>query len=123
MNGLVRTMTWDRDLQVYLDSMREADEPCATFAAGAVHAVTGTDLLPAFRGRMSWARDHLEAAVTEALGDPVPASFARMGDVIMCDGNLGVCYGEVSFFMALHEGQFGTAALPTLSCSAAWRVG
>lgn len=117
-----RNTDWDKALQVYLDSKREAEEPCAYFAAGAVEAMTGTDLLASFRGRMSWAKDNLVAACDEVL-DQRPVAFARAGDLIMQDGNLGVCNGDVSLFMALHEGQTGTAAVPTLECDRAWTVG
>ncbi len=115
-------MTWDRDLQDYLDSKREADEPCAYFASGAVKAMTGTNLLTKFKGRMPWARDHLEDAADEVL-EPRPVSFARSGDLVMLGGNLGVCNGAISLFMALHEGQAGIAAVETLSCDKAWTVG
>ena len=117
-----RNSDWDAALNAYLDEKREADEPCAYFASGAVKAMTGADLLAKFRGRMSWARDNLEQAVDEVL-DPRPVAFARSGDVVMKDGNVGICNGELSFFMALHEGQAGTATVPTLECDKAWTVG
>lgn len=117
-----RNTDWDKALQEYLDSKRLADEPCAHFAAGAVEAMTGEKLLAKFRGRMAWARDHLEEAVSEVL-EPRGVAFARNGDLVMTEGNLGVCHGADSFFMALHEGQHGTAVVPTLECEKAWTVG
>jgi len=122
MADLIRSMTWDRDLQVYLDGQRDTDEPCATFASGAVIAMTGVDLTRKFRGRMAWVRDHLEEAVNEVL-EPRPVPFARSGDVVMIGGNLGICYGDVSVFVALHEGQSGTTVVPTLTCDKAWTLG
>lgn len=119
---LSRTTTWDADLQSYLDAKRGADEPCGVFAAGAVEATTGTDLLRKFQRRMKWAREHLVEAVDEVL-DQRPVAFARTGDLVMVNGNLGVCNGEVSLFMALHEGLTGAAAVPTLTCEKAWTVG
>jgi hypothetical protein len=117
-----RNTDWDAALNAYLDEKREADEPCAYFATGAVQAMTGVDLLAKFRGRMSWAREHLSEAADEVL-EPRPVSFARAGDLVMKDGNLGVCHGEVSYFMALYEGQTGTALIDTLTCDKAWTVG
>lgn len=117
-----RTSSWDADLQAYLDEKRDADMACAYFADGAVEAVTGNSLLPNFRGRMTWAKDHLEEAVGEVL-EARPVSFARSGDLVMKNCNLGVCYGEFSFFMALYEGQTGTATVETLTCDKAWTVG
>lgn len=117
-----RTTTWDRDLQQFLDRMRDADMPCADFAAEAVAAVTGMDLRVKFRGRLSWVRDNLAEAVSEVL-EPRPVAMARAGDVVMIDGNLGVCNAEVSLFMGASEGRTGTTAVPTLSCDKAWTVG
>lgn len=117
-----RITGWDAALNDYLDEKRNADMPCAHFVCGAVQVMTGVDLLAKFRGRMVWARDNLEQAVDEVL-EPRPIAFARAGDVVMQDGNVGICNGEVSFFMALHEGQTGTATVPTLECDKAWTVG
>lgn len=119
---LVRLTDWDKALQEYLDAKRSADEACAYFAAGAVEVQTGVDLLPKFRGRMTWARDHLEEAVTEVL-EPRPVWFARNGDLVMKDGNLGVCHGALSFFMAMDEAATGTSTVPTQQCQKAWTVG
>ena len=118
----VRSVSWDADLQEYLESKRDADEPCAYFASGAVQAMTGTDLVASFRGRLTWARENLVAALDEVL-ERRGVSFARNGDLIMKDGNLGVCHGIGSMFMAMHEGQTGLTVVPTLDCDKAWTVG
>lgn len=119
---LEKQMGWDKALQEYLDAKRNADEPCAHFAAGAVEAQTGVKLLAKFRGRMAWARDHLVEALDEVL-EQRPVSFARNGDVVMKGGNVGVCHGADSFFMGMDEGKTGTTTVPTLQCDKAWTVG
>jgi hypothetical protein len=121
-SALARKVSWDSDLQAYLDAQRHEDRACAYFTDGAVEAVTGTSLLPKFRGRMTWAREHLAEAVSEVL-DERPVAFARNGDLVMKDGCLGVCHGRAAFFMGLHEGQAGTTIVPTLQCDKAWTVG
>lgn len=122
MTTLERRVSWDADLQSYVDGKRDADMPCGVFAAGAVEAMTGTDLLRQFKGRMTWAKNNLVEAVDSVL-ERRGVAFARTGDLVMADGNVGVCMGDVAAFMALYEGQTGTALVSTLNCDKAWTVG
>lgn len=57
----------------------------------------------------------LEQAVTHFLGEPVPARRARRGDVVLVDGALGICRGEVAEC-------FG-ATVPMRRAAKAWRTG
>ncbi len=105
----------------------EAD--CARFVAEAVQAQTGADFYAPFRGRYKTAAasvkalrtigaGDLAATITAALGDPMHPAFAGRGDVVMMDGNAGICAGIWSWFV----GEAGLEKRATAACQTAWKV-
>ena len=103
---------------------------CAVFAADAVEAITGEVLRPDLRGL-----DTRQTAValrdgggvrgiaSSALGAPIPAVVARIGDMVVVMVNdresLAICNGGT----AIAAGPDGLVAVPMSFALAAWRVG
>ncbi len=101
---------------------------CAIFAGDCVLAVTGVDPVADLRGKITGVRDWaywlrqeggLEAAATRRLGDPIDPSQAIMGDILMCDGALGVHIGQGGAFLR----DVGLGLVPVSDCQRAWGVG
>lgn len=107
-------------------------QDCALFAADAVCALTGADPAEPFRGRyddaLSAARvlselGGLYQAMTDLMGDPLPALQARRGDLVLwvqteSGETLGVCCGRQ--FAAPGPDGLVFVALDAALC--AWRV-
>lgn len=105
---------------------------CVLWAADAVQALTGADFATAYRGTYSTALEAerlvhelggLSAIVTACLGEPIPAAYARTGDVgmVVTGGRelLAVCNG--AHWLAPAEAGL---AVVDLHCGVqAWRVG
>lgn len=135
-----RLPAWPELLADYIEARRHrpfawGTHDCATFAAGAVVAMTGCRLagvLPAV-----WANEHeatrvlqraggLEQAVAAVLGDPLTgqaARFARRGSVVLVtiDGRptLGVATGQQWW---CGPSQWGLVWRPTHEVRTAWEV-
>lgn len=126
MTALERLPDWRARLAAELDRQRRlpfvwGKQDCALgLAAGAVEAVTGTDLRRGWRGKYSGARSAakaLRAAGWESLAEAVasilpetPVLFARVGDIglIAGEGDLGeaLCVIDASSLIVLTpEGQ------------------
>lgn len=129
----MRLPNWPRLLDEYVDAARL--QPfgwgaldCATFAAGAVWAITGRAVpMPAWGGR----RDAvdvlrrlggLRAATCQRLGDMQPAAVARRGDVLLLQQHgrdlLAVCIGHAW----AAPGRYGLAFGPVQEALGAWRI-
>lgn len=129
----MRLPNWPRLLDEYVDAARL--QPfgwgaldCATFAAGAVRAITGRAVpMPAWCGR----RDAvdvlrrlggLRAATCQRLGDMQPAAVARRGDVLLLQQHgrdlLAVCMGHAW----AAPGRYGLAFGPAHEALGAWRI-
>lgn len=105
---------------------------CCTFAGDVVFAITGADpLQPELRGHRT-EREALRsladmgdivALTTEALGEPVPPSYATTGDVVLVQVKgrdaLAVCNGRG----ALMPGPEGLVVVPITDALLAWKVG
>lgn len=104
---------------------------CALFTFGAVLAQTGTDHIAAYRGKYT---THQEATrlmkeidrvptvrklMTAKLGEPIPAAMAHTGDVVACDNQFGVLYGDRGIFLAETSGY---ERVPRARLEKAWRV-
>jgi hypothetical protein len=110
---MMRYPDWKPRLIAYLETaLRKPFKPgthdCALFAAGAVNAMTGTDLAADWRGRYRTLKgglkrlqkagfaDHI--ALAASVLDDIPTSFAGPGDLAVIntpDGRaLGVVQGE-----------------------------
>jgi hypothetical protein len=118
---LVRRPDWRSRLDQYLAACarRKFDagrHDCALFAAGAVEAVTGTDLAAEYRGRYRTIRggkriaggDHVALAAS-LLPSRESVLHARPGDIAVLGDALGVVCGE--HIAALHPVR-GLASLP-----------
>jgi hypothetical protein len=130
----MRVEGWDAALAAFLDAWAgkpfeygEAD--CARFVAEAVQAQTGADFYAPFRGQYASLAQSVKAlrkigagdlckTITAALGEPVHPAFAGRGDVVMMDGNAGICMGAVSWFV----GEAGLEKRATANCQTAWKV-
>lgn len=131
---MTRLPDWPERLAEYLDGRRDVPfawgkNDCATFAAGAVEAITGEPLdIPHVDSATAYAhfeRDHgpLDAIVDDTLGKRLPSpAFAQRGDVVLVklDGrdSLGVCIGAEAAAPAAD----GMLTVPMSTAAAAWRV-
>lgn len=110
----MRCADWEAALSAYLAEHRNAALEwgvldCGRFAAGAVEAMTGDNLLP--KGTYSTelgAAKVLRKAGFDTLAEymdsvlPVtPLAMARRGDVVMSDGALGICIGAEGLFLPI----------------------
>lgn len=104
---------------------------CALFAADAVCAITGQDPAPpglrAHRTEKQALRalerhGGLHSIATAALGQPVAASQASVGDIVLVKVGkrdaLAVCNGQTAFGPSAH----GLVAVGMETASLAWRV-
>lgn len=105
---------------------------CALFTAGAVKAMTGTDLADAFQGQYRSLKAGFKALSTagyaslsdflEAHFVRVPMSFAQVGDIAFMDVEgqdaLGIVQGEWIYIRSAD----GLANLPLTAASGAFRV-
>lgn len=112
---------WPERLAAVLQSARRqpfewGEHDCAVFAAAAVHAMTGEDLLAPFRGAYSdadSARAALRAAGHHSLyhylchvfGQPVPRAFAGRGDLALDHGEDGPALGIVTGAQVVFVGE------------------
>ena len=104
---------------------------CCTFAADAVRAVTGVDVMGSLRGQYSTAAGArrltselggLNAAVTRLLGTPIAPTGATVGDVLLLAQDarelLAVCNGTA----AIAPGRTGLQTIAAPQVLAAWRI-
>ncbi|MCZ8339624.1 MAG: hypothetical protein O9345_15980 [Burkholderiaceae bacterium] len=129
-----RREDWAEALAGYLDERRDVpfawgENDCASFAAGAVQAMTGESLqipqVESAAAYLHFLRDHgpLDAIVDDTLGERLPSpAFAQRGDVVLLfvdeRATLGVCIGVE----AAAPGQDGMLTVPMPTATAAWRV-
>lgn len=136
-SAFVRFEDWPLRLQAYVEE-RQARPfewgalDCCTFAAGAVKAIAGADLLAPlgldYTNEIGAARvvksygETVADVATNFLGDPIPVTMAQRGDIVYRPGplfgSLGVSFGVRAWFPS--EG--GLIAVLTLDCSQAWAV-
>lgn len=125
---------WPERLADYLEGARGrpfcfGSHDCASFAAGAVQAMTGeAPAIPQVESAAAYLhflRDHgpLDAIVDDTLGERLPSpAFAQRGDVVLLfvdeRATLGVCIGVE----AAAPGPDGMLTVPMSTASAAWRV-
>lgn len=102
---------------------------CALWACAWIAILTGTDHAESFRGTYDSEQGAALAlgergyASLQAIADDklaaCPVPLARRGDIVMHSGQLGVCNGRLSHFLAP---VYGLTTAPTLECERAWRV-
>ena len=102
---------------------------CVHFIAECIKAMTGRDPIPNARGQydtefgagrqiLRFGTD-LAATCDAALGPRIHVNFAQRGDLLMHEGNLGICVDHTGAFVTPE----GLARLPVQQCTGAWRVG
>jgi len=133
---LNREGDWQSRLSEYIGSVRDGGlqfqygkHDCCTFAAGAVEAITGVDPIPEFRGKYQTEIGSLKALKKLGAGNleaTLDAKFpaqgiahAQRGDLVFCEGNLGVVMGRWAWFLS--DDSLERIALQ--DCSRAWKVG
>lgn len=133
-----RAPDWRRKLELYVAEAAVrpfafGEHDCATFAAGAVAAMTGVDPAGRYRGgygslteglqllRAGGVEDHLDLA--DRLFEAIPVARARPGDlaaVATGEGDaLGIVQGEHVYLV----GPGGLRLVPLTEAARAWRVG
>lgn len=133
----MRNDDWEQALADYLAGHREAvfawgSCDCAMFAAGAVEAMTGIDPAAEIRGRyksQAGAGRAISRAGHADLGawvsskfQEVEPVFAHRGDIVMVDGSLGICAGQIAWFVGEEDGAPGLLSRPMQEWERAWRV-
>lgn len=138
MGPLTRLDGWEERLVRYIEHSRAipfrwGEHDCATFAAGAVAAITGTDHFESFRGKYAdeesaasivaeRAEGEYERLITGILGEPKPIGSAGRGDIVLSLRyrlpTLGVCLGEQSAFVT----KKGLTFAQTLDSELAWTI-
>ena len=141
-----RLPDWERRLHDFIAENR--DRPfewgawdCALFATACAAAITGHDAAAAYRGtydsRAGSARALRELGngtllrTVNASFAEKPVSMALRGDLVWCDGSLGVCMGPNALFVGeerLAESagvtmREGLITIPRREWSRAWAVG
>jgi len=131
-----RRLDWQIRFEAFIASRRRVPfvwgaNDCALFAADCVHAITGQD--PAPPGLRSHRTEKqalrtlqrhggLQGIATRALGQPIPASQAGVGDVVLSKSGtrpmLSICNGSTVFAPSAH----GLVSLALDTSSICWRV-
>lgn len=129
----MRAPDWPERLAELVESCRGrpfawGEHDCASFAAAAVHAVSGRVVsLPAHGSEMAAMRaiaahGSLVAAAVAVLGASLAPSLARRGDIVVVSNGgrevLGVCLGTV----AAAPGPDGLAFVPMADATDCWRI-
>lgn len=103
---------------------------CCTFAADCVQAITGSDCAESLRGHTTAKQAYralqkhggVIGIATAALGQPVPAAFAQVGDVVLSKAGkrdmLAICNGGT----CLAPSANGLAHLDMASATLCWRA-
>lgn len=140
---MTRLANWQNNLSELINAKREQpfDFPtwnCLMWAASAIEAVTGEDILAAYHGKYKTEKAAAtllrkldgvktsQALLEKHLGEPQPVAFARAGDIVIVDPTdtglelpadielfgpvPGVCYGSISYFV----GELGLVEVDTL---------
>lgn len=132
-----RRSDWRRRFGAYIEMamrvpFRPGQHDCALFAAGAVEAITGTDLARGYRGyrtlnegRSKLAKagfDELSALVAEKLPE-IPVALSRPGDLaILRDEAGGEAFGVVQGGQIYVLRPTGLGLVPLLDAERAFRV-
>lgn len=103
---------------------------CTTFAADCVEAMTGIKHLPELRAyttdlqaaRVLKKHGGVQGIANAALGEPLPALMAQIGDVVLTDANgsdmLAICNGGT----CIAPGKDGLVNISMDSARLCWRV-
>lgn len=127
-----RLSDWEARLSEYLQERREmpfkyGSNDCAHFAAGAVKAVTGEDVMSDIKSYTTKAgslraikeagADSLEQIIDRKF-EALPIGFASTGDLALYDGSVGVVLSGKAAFVS----EDGFALVPRDQWTQAWGV-
>lgn len=143
---IARLPDWERRLHDFIAEHR--DRPfewgqwdCALFATACAAAITGHDAGAAYRGSYDSRAGSAKALrelgqgtllrTVNASFDVKPVGLAQRGDLVWCDGSLGVCMGANALFvgeerLAEKTGALmreGLISIPRRAWTRAWAVG
>lgn len=133
---LTRLHDWQERLAAFIAERRElpfawGPADCGHFAAGAIEAMTGVDVLAPALPKWSNRREAVRAmrtlgnsmreVTTAVLGEPVAPAFAAIGDIGLADGPsaLLVCNGGT--WLGVGRERVETVSAERVVC--AWKVG
>lgn len=133
---VMRHPDWQKRLTAYLSKVREHPFKyglwdCALFAAGSVHAMTGTDPMRGFRGYRSLAEglrharsrgveDHVAGAAAQF--EEIPAAMAAPGDIAVVPVEGGLSLGIVQGAQIYVVTASGLGLVPLEHAQRAFRV-
>lgn len=136
MPAFDRLPDWQARLAAYVASHQrtpfaDGRNDCATFAAGAVEAMTGRDPMHAWRGydliadglrdlRAAGFKDHI--AFAASLFNEIHPAHAHVGDLAVIRGDEGLALAVFAGEFVLHPGPRGLLRFPRLSARRAFRV-
>lgn len=138
MSGLTRLPDWEDRLSAWLTdcagaSFEWAHLDCMMFASGGVKAVTGFDPGKGHRGKYKGHASSVRYLKTLGAKSPsdyldqvfpsVPKAFARRGDLVSVEGNIGICIGGVALFVGVENDEPGLIRIPFAEWQAAWAIG
>lgn len=138
----MRLPDWEGRLGAYLRACRDMPfaygrHDCCLFAAGAVIAMTGVDLMGEFRGRYRTARGSIRALRRHGAGtlaatmdgklEPIAPAFARRGDLVLANYGLGegalcVVVGREAAAVGAQGEHEGLVTIGRAQWRKAWRV-
>lgn len=134
---MTRLSDWHSRLTAYLHEARARPfeygrHDCATFAAGAIEAMTGDDLAATWRGRYRTMLGGLRVLRKEGYGDhialadryfeEIPVALACPGDIAVVQGPDGKARGIVQGGAIYVLAPAGLGLVPLLSAERAFRV-
>ena len=129
-----RAVNWEEVWSSFMMGARKTpfvwgESDCMIFAGENVLILTGVDLVSSHKGKYSTEREAIAYLKKAGYDRPVDmvashleevsVSMAQRGDLVMYQGNLGVCMAGLSLF----KGEKETELVRTLDCSRAWKVG
>lgn len=128
-----RREDWPERLSAYIASVMWrpfvwGSHDCATFAAGAVQAVTGESVeIPKYGTAIEAARltdeFNLGERMTRLLGEPIAPAMAQRGDVLLFKLESGLTCGVMTDVGIVAPGADHLLTVPLTAAIAAWKVG
>jgi uncharacterized protein DUF6950 len=128
---------WQARLVIYLQTVvnepfRPGEMDCALFVAGAIEAMTGTDLSAEFRGGYTTLKGGFKKlkkagfkdlnALARAHLEEVPVAMAHVGDIALLKSDEGLAFGLVQGEYIFVRHPDGLAHVPLLDAVKAFRL-
>jgi len=137
---------WRTNLNALITARQETpfewgQNDCCLWAADAILAQTGEDPAEKYRGTYSSELgaframkrndkvDNTDRLAQKLIGEPIHPALAQVGDIVLFQSALGVCYGRNALFVGQEqligdaiEGHEGLLLIPMQKMSKAYRV-